>query len=350
MKYCGFCGKALEDNEKCTCADSTKKKKKTLLFTFIGIAATLPILLIGLVVAIIIGTAKVNPSAYLSEPVFSGNNTMGYASVSFDEKGLIESIIGEEPIGVFTEEAWEWAELYEDYSKNIVCEYPTSNLSNGDTFTVKIITTGIAADQIKSIEKKYTVEGLTEVETIDVFSAINISFSGVSGSGSATLIRNTEDEMINACKFKIEPQYEIANGDIVTVTITNHTSICDEFSVIPLELSKEYTVSGLREYVTVDTLPMDIVNELTNRYISEKRQEIEEENTDFISHSEPKLYGCYLMEKKADAFFCDENLILNSNGSIDIDYEDGRGTGFFYTEFESYINKFDDDYNITQIK
>lgn len=377
MKYCGYCGKALQDNEKCTCADSTKKKKKTVLFAIIGIAATLPILLIGLVIAIIIGTAKINPSTYLSEPVFSGNNTMGYASVSFDKKGLIESIIGEEPIGVFTEEAWEWAELYEDYSKNIVCEYPTSNLSNGDTFNVKIITTGIAAEKIKSIEKTYTVKGLSEIETIDVFEHVTVTFSGVSGFASATLTVNTDDEIINACRFKIEPQYNLENGDIVTVTITNRESVCDKYSIVPRELIKEYTVLELREYATADTLPMDIVDELASRYITEKSEEIEEENS-WIWYDEPKLYGCYFMEKKDGAFFCKENelhilvyynkyvyedyhstiylplifenITVNTDGSVNIDYEDGHGTGFFYTSYENYINKFDDDYDITKIK
>lgn len=377
MKYCGYCGKELQDNEKCTCADTTRKKKKTILFAVIGVAATLPVLFIGLIVAIIIGTAKINPSAYLEEPVFSGNDTMGYASVNFDEKGLIESIIGEEPIEIFSEDAWEWAELYEDYSKNIVCEYPTSNLSNGDTFTVKIITTGVAAEKIKSIEKTYTVEGLAEIETIDVFEHVTVTFSGVSGFASATLTVNTDDEIINACRFKIEPQYNLKNGDIVTVTITNRESVCDKYSVVPRELVKEYTVSELREYATTDTLPMDIVDELTNLYIAEKSKEIEEENS-WIWCEEPKLYGCYFMEKKDGAFFCEENelhilvyynqyvyeeyhstiylpltfenIMVNTDGSVDIDYEDGHGTGFFYTSFEDYISDFEDDYDITKIK
>ncbi len=377
MKYCGYCGKALEDNEKCTCADSTRKKKKTLLFTLIGIAATLPILLIGLVVAIIIGTAKVNPSAYLSKPVFTGNNTMGYASVNFDERGLIESIIGEEPLTYFDEESMRWFEQYEEYAKCITCEYERSGLSNGDEFTVKIITTGIAAEKIKSIEKTFVVSGLKEIETIDVFGEIELSFSGVSGSASATLAVNTDNEIINFCRFKIEPQYNLENGDIVTITITNQESVCDKYSVVPRELIKEYTVSGLREYATADTLPMDIVDELVNLYITEKSEEIEKENS-WIWCDEPKLYGCYFMEKKDGAFFCEENefhilvyynqyvyedyhstiylplifenIMVNTDGSVDINYEDGHGTGFFYTEFESYINKFDDDYNITQIK
>lgn len=371
MKYCGYCGKALQDNEKCTCADTTRKKKKTVFFAVIGVAATLPILLVGLVVAIIIGTAKVNPSAYLSEPVFSGNNTMGYASVDFDEKGLIESIIGEEPIEIFTEEAWEWAELYEDYSKNIVCEYPTSNLSNGDTFTVKIITTGIAAEKIKSIEKTYTVEGLAEIETIDVFEHVTVTFSGVSGNSTVQLEVNTEDEILNAYSFKIDPQYDVSNGDTVTVSITNMERVFARYNVVPTETEKTFTVEGLQTYATIDNLPLETILNIAEQFAAE--EDSTEGNTDFLSCSKAEVYGCFFLKDKDSERnelhilvyehqyhygeylrttyvpLVFKNLLTDTNGNVEIKYEDGKHSLYFYTDVDEYMSDFEDEYTITKL-
>lgn len=371
MKYCGYCGKALQDNEKCTCADSNKKQKKTLLFTFIGVAAAFPLLLIGLVVAIIVGTAKINPSTYLSEPVFSGKDTMGYASVSFDEKGLIESIIGEEPADLFNEETWKWAELYDEYSDNIVCEYPTSNLSNGDTITVKIITTGIAAEKIKSIEKTYTVEGLTEIETIDVFKHVTVTFSGLSGNSTAQVELDTDDEIIKYCRFRIDPNYDFSNGDVITVSITNVEELCERYDVVPLETVKEFTAEGLWTYATVENLPLDTIKDIAERFVSE--EDSTDENTDFISYTAAELYGCYFLQEKnifgnglhiivcyekyvkgeyTETIYMPlifENILADSNGNVTIEYEDGRGSLFFYTDIDKYLSELKDEYIITKL-
>lgn len=331
------------------------------------------IVLVILITTITGCSGKVDPAEYLSDPVFSGCNGYGNASVAFDEEALIFEIIGEEP-APFMDAFWEWAAMYDEYRSNISCEYDREGLSNGDTLVVKIAVSGSAADKIKKVEMKYTVEGLPDVEYMDIFKDVNIQFSGISGNAFPTLSISGSGEVVNFCKFDIEPSYGLKNGDVVTVTIANTDSILNKFYTLPKTESMEYTVTGLEYYASAEDLPMDVVRQIGAQLVAEQTKE--NENNTIFTYSDVELYGIFFLTCKEGAWaevnqlhfvihynmlddngdvrnsyyipYYIENILVDTEGNISIQREDCLAP-FFYDTAESYIGRFEDAYDITQI-
>ena len=316
---------------------------------------------------------KIDPAEYLSKPEFSGCDGYGKAYVAFDEEGLITELIGEEPASM-SDTSIEWLMLYEKYSENITCEYTRESLSNGDTLVVTITATGDAAEKVKNAEVKYTVEGLPEVEYVDIFKDIEIQFSGISGEAMAKLSLTGSGDVLNACKFNIEPNYGLKNGDTVTVTIANTDSILNKFYTLPETESKTFTVSGLEYYAAAEDIPMDVVQEIASQLVAEEQEENDSDPN--FTYTDVELYGIFFMTGKEDAW-ADENQLhfvihydmLEDDGSVRFSYyipfyikdiiaaADGTVTisredcasPLFYDTAEDYIEKYKDDYDISQI-
>ena len=320
-----------------------------------------------------ISLVKIDSSEYVSKPVFSGCNGYGTATIVFNEEALIVKAIGEEPAAM-TDAFWEWVALYDEYSSDISIEYNKENLSNGDTVVVKINVTGTAAKKIKSAEMKYKVEGLSDVEYVDVFKSVDIQFSGISGEASAKLSLTANGDVLDACKFSIEPSYGLKNGDVVTVTITNTENLLNKFCALPKEESKTFIVSGLEYYATAKDLPMDIVRQIGLQLVSEQQKENDEDPN--FTYSDVELYGIFFLEGKEDAW-ADENQLhfvihynmLEDNGEVKYSYytplyikdilvptdgnislqRDDCVSLFFYDSPDAYTEKYEYDYNITKI-
>lgn len=316
---------------------------------------------------------KIDPAEFLSEPEFSGCNGYGKAYVAFDEETLITELIGEEPASM-SDTFIEWMMLYEKYSENITCEYTRESLSNGDPLVVKITATGEAAAKVKNAEVKYIVEGLTEVEYVDIFKDVDVQFSGISGEAMAKLSLTDSGDVLNACKFNIEPNYNLKNGDMVTVTITNTDSILNKFYALPETESKTFTVSGLEYYATAEDLPMDTVKEIAAQIVAE--EQAENDSDPYFTYSDVELYGIFFMTGK-DGAWADENQLhfvihynmLEDDGSVRFSYyiplyikdiiakadgtvaisRDDCVSLFFYDTAEGYLDKYENDYDITKI-
>jgi len=281
---------------------------------------------LAVLIAVLTGCSggKIDPAEYLSEPEFSGCNGYGKVYVAFDEEALITELIGEEPASM-SDTGIEWLMLYESYSENITCEYTRENLSNGDTLVVKITATGDATEKVKNAEVKFTVEGLPEVEYADIFEDVELQFSGISGNAMAKLTLTGSNDVLNACKFNIEPNYGLKNGDVVTVTVANTESILNKFYTLPETESKTFTVSGLEYYATAEDLPMDTVNEIATQIVAEEQAENDSDPN--FTYTDVELYGVFFMTGKEDAW-ADENQLhfvihydmLEDDGSVRFSY------------------------------
>ena len=332
------------------------------------------VLMLAIMSAVLTGcSSKIDSSEYLSTPVFSGCNGYGTASIAFDEEALIVQAIGEEPAAM-TDAFWEWVALYDEYSSNISCEYNKENLSNGDTVVVKINVTGTAAEKIKSAEMEYKVEGLPDVEHVDVFNSVDIQFSGISGEATAEISLTDSSDILDACKFNVEPNYSLKNGDVVTVTITNTDDLLDKFSSLPKENSKTFTVSGLEYYATAEDIPVDVVKQIGVQLVTEQQKENDEDPN--FTYSDVELYGIFFLEGKEDAW-ADENqlhivihynmlenngevkfsyytplyikdILVSSDGSISLQRDDCI-SAFFFDSAEAYTEKYEENYDITKI-
>ena len=315
---------------------------------------------------------KVDPFSYISV-AYEGYNGNGSIRVDFDEDALIESIIGSEPESL--DEIGEWLQKYDAlYMAIDVSAEPNVGLSNGDVVVVTVTATGVAEDEVKSGSKEFSVDGLPEVNTVDVFEHIQLEYSGiVGGTTSVHLNRLSEEDWVRFCNFQVEPQSGIRNGDTITVTITNADRLAEEYLCVPVEVEKTFVVTGMDEYVTnPDLLPEDQIKAIIAQYIPAS----EEEDDWLYSYGEVKYYKTFLCIGKENAIMADFNqvqificydqymrgeywrtvyvplifrdVVVSAEGEIDLNYEDGY-TAVFYTDPDSMIEKIEEMYTVYEV-
>lgn len=138
----------------------------------------------------------------------------------------------------------------------------TRNLSNGDVVTytwdgvneqTKKEAEELFGVKIKCSDVTYKVSGLTAVNTFDAFDGVEVEFNGISPDGSATVNTLPTAEAAKGLYYTLDEQYNLANGDTVTVTVHSNrddfSDCIEKYGAIPAT-EKTYTVEGLNEYVT----------------------------------------------------------------------------------------------------
>lgn len=139
----------------------------------------------------------------------------------------------------------------------------TRNLSNGDVVTytwdgvneqTKKEAEELFGVKIKCSDVTYKVSGLTAVNTFDTFDGVEVEFNGISPDGSATVNTLPTAEAAKGLYYTLDEQYNLANGDTVTVTVHSNrddfSDCIEKYGAIPAATEKTYTVEGLNEYVT----------------------------------------------------------------------------------------------------
>lgn len=139
----------------------------------------------------------------------------------------------------------------------------TRNLSNGDVVTytwdgvneqTKKEAEELFGVKIKCSDVTYKVSGLTAVNTFDAFDGVEVEFDGISPDGSATVNTLPTAEAAEGLYYTLDEQYNLANGDTVTVTVHSNrddfSDCIEKYGAIPAATEKTYTVEGLNEYVT----------------------------------------------------------------------------------------------------
>jgi hypothetical protein len=130
----------------------------------------------------------------------------------------------------------------------------TSKLSNGDvinyTWTVKDNLSDYVKCKVKYKDDSYTVSNLTKVDKFDAFANVDVTFSGTSPAGKATLKYNGSD--FNSYDFSISKSSGLSNGDKITVSLSDSTiqTYVKKKGRMPEVSEKEYTVDGLESYLT----------------------------------------------------------------------------------------------------
>ena len=155
----------------------------------------------------------------------------------------------------------------------------TRNLSNGDVVTytwdgvneqTKKEAEELFGVKIKCSDVTYKVSGLTAVNTFDAFDGVEVEFNGISPDGSATVNTLPTAEAAKGLYYTLDEQYNLANGDTVTVTVHSNrddfSDCIEKYGAIPAATEKTYTVEGLNEYVTdSDGLTESVLVSLQNQ-------------------------------------------------------------------------------------
>jgi len=231
----------------------------------------------------------------------SGYDGNGKLSIDVDEESLYWELEGTK----LTEE--QVAKLVDSIK---VEASEDTKLSNGQEITITAKAKGDMDKKLKvklqNTEWKYTVEDLDEVEVIDPFEYVEVSFSGTAPNGSASFdVKQVPD--LGYLDYEFDNNKDLSNGDKVTLTCKTDKTTVNDLGYSFKETSKEYTVEGLTSYIVS---PADIDEEALTR--------MQTEATDTIN--------AYLEETKSHEL---ENTGLNYEGSLVLVSKkiDGWGNG-----------------------
>ena len=278
MKFCKHCGNEIKPFHSCTCEEAQKEteQKESKLAIIIG-ASVVGIIAVVLLLVFGVFGGKINALDYVKVE-FDGSNGYGTAEVSLDDRALISKIIGEEPSELNFEDYIKWEVKYEEYSDVISYECDkTEELSNGDTVVVTITVEGAAASKIKGGSKKFKVENLPEAESVDVFKDVEFEITGISGDGTLKIRNNSQNEFAKNCTFFTDKEYNLTNGDVITVTLefTEYYSV--NLNSVPKETTKKITVSGLPEFMEPKDITKDLINKIKTNFETKELSLLEEE-------------------------------------------------------------------------
>ncbi len=326
-------------------------------FTVLSLCALL--LTSALLLSGCVGSASIDPFDYISV-TFSGYDTNGEAEVDFQKVALIEALIMDK-IGK-NSDAGAWLLQYDFYDRNITLDYtPESGLSNGDKVRVSVAVSKDVRKEVKSREKEYTVSGLPKVQPVDIFKDIALEYNGIGDMARANVKLLSDSELLHACRFTVAPEYGVRNGDTVTVTLQNPEQLANKFLCLPVETVKDFTASGVYEYLTdPDFLTEDQIREIIQRHL----EDTQPKDDGWFSYSTPQYYKTLFLTAQPDSWFTDENrleiyicydeyldgefrqtnyipivfcdLILSPDGEVELTYEDGV-SAVFYTDPESIL-------------
>ena len=333
------------------------------------------VLMITLCVFLLSGCGSKTDSLEYVSVSFNGYNGNGEVALDVDYDAMITSVIGEEPDGDNYEKFSKWMNEYLVYDEGIeVSCSPKEGLSNGDTVTVKVTLSETAAKKVTGGEKKFTVSGLPEIETVDIFKDVSLRYEGIVGEYTMVhLDKLSASQILQDCNFRVDPQASVKNGDVVTVTITNAETLAEKHLCVPAETSKTFTVSGLDEYLNdSDLLPEDKIRDIIAQYIPT----CQKEDNSIFTYSAPTYYKTYFCVGKDDVIGADfnrlfvyasydeymdgeyrwtvytpltfRNLILTADGTIELEYSNGQSS-VFQTSPESVEEYMEEEYIVDEI-
>ena len=188
---------------------------------------------------------------------FEGVSGSGTAWYEIDYVDLIsdyEEIFGFDDDDLEDGDGEDFLEDMEDAIEGDLSE--DKDLKNGDEITFEW---DLSA---KKIEDKYKVKfvysditekvkGLQELELVDAFEGIEVTFVGNSGYGTAKI--DMSNRKYGMFEYIYSDTTNLKNGDVVTITVAeDYMSYCTEEGIMPEDLTKVYTVEGLKELETFD--------------------------------------------------------------------------------------------------
>lgn len=199
-----------------------------------------------------------------------------------------------------------------NYQLNYIFD-KTEGLKNGDTVHVTVSApygddlAKYCVSNIGSVPsttgKDFKVSGLGDMESFDPFSDIKIEFDGYSPNGKASL----SNEGNYYLKYEMDKSEGLKNGDKIVVTVSapygdDINEYCrTEYEKKPASTKKEYTVSGLPEYVTaIADLPEAELTKMKNESEDLIKSEISSSDESISKLSFQGILLLNLKEGKAD--------------------------------------------------
>ena len=250
-------------------AMETRNHKK-LGMIIVGAAAVLVLLVVFLIIRLNAGPT-INLNKYLTIET-TGYNGYGKVSVMIDwnaieaKYGKKLHLKGKSAKGKGNTASGETAFSRIRDNVYINCD-KYDHLSNGDkiayTWEVKDSIFDDVKVKLKYKDGESKVSKLEELETFDAFADVVVTFEGFAPDGTASFTYN--GNVLNSGDFSCDKTTGLSNGDVIKITWddSNIESLAMSLGKVPASAEKEYTVSGLDEYVgTYADLSEDFIKTL----------------------------------------------------------------------------------------
>ena len=217
---------------------------------------------------------------------------------------------------------------------------PSENLSNGDVVTVTASINNESVEDFKiqftGTEMKFTVEGLKEVEQIDLFQGVEVEFEGFAPYVKATINRQNARQDVYV-SFSIDKSENLTMGDTVTVTAEYDEAGLLQKGYIAKESTKEFTVDECDRYVTQLTeIPEDTVSKMNKQFEDAFRSYVASvwSNPDTLNSIE--YVGNYLLTAKEGSDTSNKNIYYGIY-KISVSTEDEDFEYYSYCQFKNLI-------------
>ncbi len=270
-------------------------------------------------------TAQIDIDPYVTVN-FEGNDGNGTATCAFDKEKFAEDN-GKEILKVIkAHDKATYATLKKlhngdevemaDAAANYICaKYidvdldKDSDLSNGGKVALDWKIDGNLKDNLKCTlnytAKQFEVKGLSELIEVNPFDDIEVTFNGESGNGYAEydFVPGSDNADVESdMYFKFDKSSDLTNGETITLTLDTSYYTLDDYAERYgkkiTETSKDYTVSGLTEYVAkISEISDEAMEDMKETAESEFKDSFEAGSTDSELKSMTYL-GCILEQYK----------------------------------------------------
>lgn len=127
------------------------------------------------------------------------------------------------------------------------------DLSNGDKITLTISWNKDVAKEagfkFKGDSQTLTVSDLREAKDIDLFADLKLDYDGVSPDAELIIRNESSDSFVKSVNFSADSSSNISNGDVITIKAQYDTSKAESAGYLVSKTEKQYTVSGIDEYI-----------------------------------------------------------------------------------------------------
>lgn len=216
---------------------------------------------------------------------------------------------------------------------------PNENLSNGDEVTITAVVDNDSVEKynicFSANEKKVIVEGLKEVEEVDLFTGVNVEFSGLGPYINASL--ENSSNLPFYVNYTLDKDAGLDIGDVIKVTAEYNEEKLLQDGYIAKYSTKEFTVPECDRYAsTISEIPNDIIDKMNKQHDDAFRAYAASHWSYPDSLMSIDYIGGYFLTPKKGMDAWDKNLFYGVY-KINVSGEDGNFSYYTYCCFKDVI-------------
>ena len=219
---------------------------------------------------------------------------------------------------------------------------PKENLSNGDEVTVKAsidqtILENYDIELVADSERKFTVENLSELSTVDLFENIDVKYQGIAPDVTATLVDANPDYYVGVQRYTINKTSNLNIGDIITVTAEYDKNRLSQAGYIAESDTKEFVVPETDKYVmSISEIPDEVIQKMNKQFEDAIYAQVANAWKEKASLVDAKYVGCYLLTAKEGMSVWNKNLFY-SIYKIDVVNSENEFSYYTYCSFKDIM-------------